>query len=107
MKCFEEGIYFTDITISLNETRVIYGNKLFNNQPHFNQLFYLPENIKLINKNKVEKLTSLHIPSHVISIRVVPRHQKWCQPPPFFWHHFFQNFYEFFTIIYSKFTIKL
>ena len=52
MKCFEECYELTNITIPLNETRVIYGNKIFNNQPHFNQSIYLPNSIKVINGNR-------------------------------------------------------
>ena len=42
MKCFEKFHDLTNITIPLNETRVVCGNKIFNNQSHFNQSIYLP-----------------------------------------------------------------
>ena len=67
MKCFEKCIYLTNITIPINETRVIYGNKIFT-IPHFKQTFYLPPKVTIINGKEIEKLTSLTIPSHVTSV---------------------------------------
>ena len=67
MKCFEQCKDLINITIPLNETRVVYGNKIFNNQSHFNQSIYLPKYIEIINGNEVET-TSLEIPSFVTSL---------------------------------------
>ena len=67
MKCFEKCKHLTSITIQLNETRVIHGNKIFNNQEQLNQCFYLPSSNKFINGEEVNQLTSITIPSHVKS----------------------------------------
>ena len=65
-------VRFGKITIPLSEKRVIYGDKIFNNQPHFNQSFYLPGHIYsnsfIINETEYESLQSLTIPSFVTSL---------------------------------------
>ena len=58
INCLEKCYKLTNITIPLNETRVIYGNKIHNNKPHFDQSICLPSKIKVINGNEVEQLTS-------------------------------------------------
>ena len=58
----------TNLTIPLDETRVLFGNKIFNNQPHFNQSIFLPSTLSVINGKQVEQLTSFTIPSYVTSI---------------------------------------
>ena len=65
--CFYGCSKLTHITLELNEKRVVYGNKIFNNQVDFDML-YLPSSIKKINENEVEQLTSMTIPSFVTSI---------------------------------------
>ena len=67
MDCFGNCSNLTNITIPLNETRVVYGNKIFNNQPHFNQSIYLPDSIKVINGNEVDG-SSITIPSFVTAL---------------------------------------
>ena len=52
--CFEECKALTIITIPLNETKIVCGNKIFNNQPHFNQSIYLPTRIEVINGKEVK-----------------------------------------------------
>ena len=45
------------ISIPFNETLVVFGNKIFKNQSHFDQLFLLPSSIQKINGNDVDRLT--------------------------------------------------
>ena len=66
--CFESCNNLTNITIPLNETRVMYSDKIFNDKSHFCQAIRTPQTIKIINGKKVEKLTSLEVPSFVTSI---------------------------------------
>ena len=68
LKSFEKCNKLTKIIVPLNETRVIYGNKIFNNQQHFNQSFCLPSTIEFINEEEVQQLTSFTIPSFVTSL---------------------------------------
>ena len=70
MKCFEECEFLTGITIPLNETRVLYGNKIYNNRPRFGFGFYLPESIKRINNHMItdDSFKTFAIPSHVTYI---------------------------------------
>ena len=56
MECLERCYWLTNITIPLNETRVLYGNRIFNNKDHFNQSFYLSNKIKVGNTRSVTKL---------------------------------------------------
>ena len=59
----------TSLEIPMNETRVVYGNQIFNNQPHFGLSIQMPRcSIKVINGKNVERLTKLEIPSFVTSI---------------------------------------
>ena len=66
--CFNCCSHLTSISIPLNKTRVIYGNKILNNKPCFDESIILPDSIKIINGNKVDFLTSLTIPSFVVLI---------------------------------------
>ena len=65
---FEKCPELTKITIPLNQSRIVIGNKIFNNQPRFNQALFLPSKIQIINGNEVGKLTSITIPSFVTYI---------------------------------------
>ena len=56
------------ITLPLNSTRVLYGNKIFNNLPHFDQSIRFKNNMENINGEEVERLTSLDIPTFVTSL---------------------------------------
>ena len=66
-KCIEDCDYLTSITLPLNESQVIIGNKIFNT-PHFDQVLYLPNSICKINGKKVNDMTSLTIPTTVTSL---------------------------------------
>ena len=65
--CFEGCGGLTSLSLPLDQTRVLYGNKLFNNLPHFAQSIYLPNVVFVINGNQVKSLTELTIPSFVTS----------------------------------------
>ena len=65
--CLEKCTNLTNITFPLNESQMIIGNKIFN-IPHLEQVIYLPESIKIINRIEVGRLTSLEIPTIVTSI---------------------------------------
>ena len=65
---FVEYEYLTNINIPLNETRVIYGNKIYNNNECFDQSILLPTSIQIINGMKVEPFTSFVVPSFVTSL---------------------------------------
>ena len=65
--CLEKCTNLTNITFPLNESQIIIGNKIFN-IPHLEQVIYLPESIKIINRIEVGRLTSLEIPTIVTSI---------------------------------------
>ena len=67
-ECIEKCVCLSKLSIPLNETRVIYGNKLFNNRRHFGQSFNLPTTLDYINNQKVYPLTRLRIPSFVTSL---------------------------------------
>ena len=66
--CFEDCHKLKNLTIPLNQTRVLYENKIFNNHKHFNQSFYLSNTLEMINNTNVSILTSITIPSFVTSI---------------------------------------
>ena len=52
-KCFEGCKFVTTIDVPLNETRVVYGKKIFNNQPHFDQSFYISGLVRIVNGKKI------------------------------------------------------
>ena len=66
--CFDPCECLTSISFPLNETRVLYGNKLFNNKPFFSQSIYLPNSITVINGQQVEQLKKITLPSFVTSL---------------------------------------
>ena len=66
--CLSNVINLTNITVPLNETRVVCGNKLFS-IPYFDSLFDLPNTIKVINGKKVHK-SILQIPNYVTSMNL-------------------------------------
>ena len=66
--CLKNCCGLKRIKLPLNETRVIYGNKLYNNQAHFDISIDLPKHVTKINDYEVEQLTSFTIPTFVTSI---------------------------------------
>ena len=66
-KCIEDCRYLTNITIPLNESQMIIGNKIFKNQSHFKgeEDIVLSNLIKIINGKEVDGST-ITIPSHDI-----------------------------------------
>ena len=67
-KCIQKCTNLTNISLPLNESQMIIGNKIFNTQEHLEQHVYLPDSIKIINGQEVEKLISFEIPTTVISL---------------------------------------
>ena len=66
--CLRNVQPLTNITLSLNDSQVVIGNKIFNT-PHLETAFYLPDGIKIINGKKVDRdFTSFEIPTTVTSI---------------------------------------
>ena len=53
------------IDIDSDDSCVIFGNKIFKNNPYFEQAFYLPNSITKINDEKFDKLSSCKITSFV------------------------------------------
>ena len=67
-KCFQKCCTLSKLTIETNSKWFISGNKIFTTEKSFDQLFYLPSSIKIINDKKAEELTTLTIPSTVVSL---------------------------------------
>ena len=65
--CLINCYHLTNLTIPLNETRVLCGSFLINNKPRLNETIELPTSIKIINGKEVN-YTSLTIPSYVTFI---------------------------------------
>ena len=66
-KCIEDCDDLTNITLPLNESQIICGNKIFKKNEHFIEDIFLPNSIKVINGQTVSK-KSLVIPSFVTSL---------------------------------------
>ena len=66
-KCVEKCEYLTNITLPLNKSQKIIGNKIFNIQSHLDQIVYLPQYIRNINGKEVYGLQMI-IPTTVTSI---------------------------------------
>ena len=62
---FEKCYHLTNISLPLNESQIISGNKIFS-IPHFEQLLMLPSDITIINGKQLDK-TKFEIPSTVTS----------------------------------------
>ena len=65
-KCFIDCNTLINITLPLNDSQIICGNKIFS-VPHFKQLFYLPNSIKIINGKEVNR-SKMIIPYTVTSL---------------------------------------
>ena len=66
-ECFENCKELTNITLPLNESQIILGNKIFKNQPHLEQDIYLPDSIKIINGQEVDG-SKMEIPTTITSL---------------------------------------
>ena len=64
--CINNCKRLTNITLPLNESQIICGNKIFNT-PRLQQAIYLPDSIEVINGKEVDGSTFI-IPSTVTSM---------------------------------------
>ena len=58
----------TNLSISLNERRIILGNKIFKNQPHLQQFVYLPSSVQIINGKEIQQTIAFKIPTTITSL---------------------------------------
>ena len=66
-KLLQQCNNLTKITLELNESRIICGNKIFKS-PHLEEEFILPNSIKVINDIQINHLSTLEIPTFVTSL---------------------------------------
>ena len=67
-RCFNSLSKLTNLTIPLNQSRVLHGNYIFDNKPFFDLSFEFDNKLKVINGENIHPLTSITIPSHVTKI---------------------------------------
>ena len=65
-RCFRNCLQLTNISLPMNETRVVYGNRILNNQPHLDLSLIIPESIKIINGEEVHQIVTL--PTFITSL---------------------------------------
>ena len=53
IQCLSKCRNLSKITIPINETRIVIGNKIFNNQPHFQKLFNLQIEIQALEEQEI------------------------------------------------------